>query len=466
MAKQSDCSICCDTFNKSTRKEVICPFADCNYSCCKTCIRTYLLSTVLDPHCMNCKKPWEQKFIVENLNRTFCEKEYKSHRKDLLVDREISKLPETMHLAEREKKITVEKEKAKVFREKYLKLQKEVAILKQEYSKCNNNIYIIRYNAMHNCDEVGAERKKFIMSCPNNDCRGYLSTQYKCELCQLFTCPHCLEILGYTKTDEHVCNPDNISSAELIKKETKACPSCGVRIFKISGCSQIWCTECKVAFDYNTGKIDTGVIHNPHYYAHMRQLNNGQVPRNPQDICCGGLCTVYQLQNIIITKVNTIYTDADELFTMTTYLGDIHRSLSHINYRDLPRVRTLVRDNQDFENLRIEYILGKKDKKQMGTQIYKRDNQRKKNTELLHLYELLSVVGTENFNTLSLPTNLIKNKKDYTNLIDDKIKILDNLREYCNGEFAKISVAYNYKALLITDTWDIDYKKYRISEVV
>ena len=29
---------------------------------------------------------------------------------------------------------------------------------------------------------------------------------------------------------------ENLKSAEMIKKETKGCPKCGVRIFKISGC--------------------------------------------------------------------------------------------------------------------------------------------------------------------------------------------------------------------------------------
>ena len=41
---------------------------------------------------MNCKKVWSDQFLVKNLNRTFCEKEYKQHRKELLVDRELSKL--------------------------------------------------------------------------------------------------------------------------------------------------------------------------------------------------------------------------------------------------------------------------------------------------------------------------------------------------------------------------------------
>ena len=78
------------------------------------------------------------------------------------------------------------------------------------------------------------------MPCPNNDCRGFLSSQYKCEICKLYTCPHCHDIIGHSKQDEHVCQPDSLKSAELIKKETKPCPTCGIRIFKISGCDQMW----------------------------------------------------------------------------------------------------------------------------------------------------------------------------------------------------------------------------------
>jgi len=409
---------------------------------------------------MNCKKPWNEKFIVSNLNRTFCDKEYKSHRKDLLVDREISKLPETMHLAEQQKKIEDQQEKAKALRKQHTELQKQVNVLKQEAYKCHNIIYHIK----NGTDKESGERRKFIMACPNNDCRGYLSTQYKCELCELFTCPDCLEIIGYTKNDEHTCNPDSVSSAELIKKDTKPCPTCGIRIFKISGCSQMWCTGCNAAFDYNTGKIDTGVVHNPHYYEHMRQQNNGQVPRNPQDIVCGGLCSAYQLHNLIFPKLKILMNSNVDFNVLSSKLTNIHRVISHVTNHELPRTRNQVRLYTDFQDLRIDYILGKKDKKQMGIQIYKKDNIRKKNTELLHLYEILSVVGIENFNVLAIPIGTKPLTSEFLDIINEKNNILNNLRKYCNGEFAKISIAYNHTGIYIDNHWSIDRKKYKIVE--
>ena len=200
----------------------------------------------------------------------------------------------------------------------------------------------------------------------------------------------------------------------------------------------------------------------------MRQQNNGQVPRNPGDLICGGLCNVRQLQ-IINSKLNNIILDFVEYDTLISYIGNIHRSISHITYYDIPRLRLQVRQNQNFEDLRIDYILGKKNKKEMGTQIYKRDNLRKKYTELLHLYELLNVVGIESFNELLLfiEINGLKPEKNdkFNDLINQRIIIMDNLRDYCNKEFIKVSATYNHKVLFITNLWNIENKKYKISDI-
>tara|TARA_B100001093_G_scaffold520403_1_gene615482 strand:- start:5180 stop:6415 length:1236 start_codon:yes stop_codon:yes gene_type:complete len=411
---------------------------------------------------MKCKKPWNDKFIVKNLNRSFCEKEYKNHRKNLLLEREISKLPETMNAAEKQKKIDIQVKISKEIREKILKINNELRKLKLESVACHNTIHNIR----NGTDKSNtSEKRKFIMACPNNNCRGYLSSQYKCDLCELFTCPHCLEIIGYNKNDIHTCNPDNIASAEFIKKDTKPCPQCGVRIHKISGCNQMWCTECKIAFDYNTLKIDNGVVHNPHYYQHLAQQNNGQAPRNPQDVLCGGLCSVRDLHNTIYSKLKIYILDPSELQSRYIYISNMHRTISHITNYELPNARRQVRNLLDTEELRVSYILGKKDdkdfdKQQFSTLIYKRDIQRKKFNELLHIYELLSVVGIENFNLFKTYTS-----NDYYTMMNNKNKEFDNLRIYCNEEFSKISIAYNHKAIFIDDCWGLLFKKYKINNL-
>ena len=457
MNSTNTCNICCENFNNSTCKSVVCGFGDCGFESCKTCTRTYLMGTTADPHCMNCKKTWDDDFLIKNLNKSFYEKDYKNHRKELLMERELSKLPETMIVAQREKKFIVECEKDAVILAKIRELNKQLRILQEERKPINDNILKIKYGD----DTKTDERKKFVMSCRNENCRGYLSTQYKCDLCDMHTCPHCLELIGPDKNVEHTCNPDNVSSAEMIKKETKGCPSCGVRIFKISGCSQMWCTECKVAFDYHTGKIDNGIVHNPHYYAHMAEMNEGNAPRNPGDVLCGGLISVRKLQHAINTVIKLTKTNTHLIEQLTV----IHQVTLHITYLELPQSRTYVRNLVDTENIRVYYILGKIDKNEVGTRIYQIDKKRKIENSLLHLYELISVVCIENFNillniALNKDETSLKTPQDYCNFVTQKINLLNNLRTYCNDEFSKISLTYNRKTLFIDDNWEMHKIKY------
>jgi len=434
----SICNICCENINKTSHTEITCPFADCGFKSCKTCVRKYLLETTADPHCMNCKKAYSVEFIIENLNRSFYENDYKKHRKLILAEREISKLPETIQAAENQKFIDDENDKLKIIKKKLDEAKKVVEAIKHEQTQCHNTIYNIEKGG------IEKERKKFIMACPGNDCRGYLSTQYKCELCKLYTCPHCHDIIGHNKNDEHVCNEDSVKSAELIKKDTKPCPSCGIRIFKIDGCNQMWCTECHVAFDYVTGRIDKGIVHNPHYNAHLQQVN-GLVPRDPGDVLCGGLCNWWRLKYKMEPSLLN-----NETFDIT-YVENMHRTINHITRAELPIARRNVRDYQDCQALRIDYLLKKKSINQFRDQIFRRDNQRKKYNELLHIYEFISVIGVESFNSIFNSTN--KNSLVLQSECIELVGKMDQVKDIYNEQIRKIGKTYNNQVLCICKNW-------------
>lgn len=472
------CNICCEKYNKGSHTKVTCEQSECLFSACKTCIRTYLLGTTADPNCMNCKKAWSDQFLVRNLNRVFCEKDYKKHRKELLLERELSKLPETMVHAERQRKVDNEELRIPIVNNQMLELQKQMRALSNTRAEISENIRHIRRGT--DLDGKAQERRKFIMACPNNTCRGYLSTQYKCELCELHTCSQCLELIGYSKTEPHTCDPNSVASAELIKKDTKPCPQCGVRIFKVSGCDQMWCTECRVSFSYKTLQIDTGATHNPHYYAYMAQQNNGVAPRNPLDVICGGLVQIGRIHRFILPCLKMTH-DPDEYLIIASYIQDMHQSIAHISHYELPRIRGTIRELEELQDIRILFILNKITKEELMTTVYRRDTKRKKAVELLHLYEILNAVGIDNFNALIEDSQTFAKNfkqpeikgnefelpicKEYASSINEKIVVLDNLRDYCNKRFAKISVTYNQRVMLITDLWQRDTKKYKISEI-
>jgi len=243
----------------------------------------------------------------------------------------------------------------------------------------------------------------------------------------------------------------------------------------------MWCTQCHVAFDYNTLKIDTGRVHNPEYYRYMRENNqNGAAPRNPGDLVCGGIIQLHYLTRSILPFIkrcikqnnpNMIELDLEtEYGVLDNYLREIHRTISHIAYHDLPRMRTTVATLEDNRDLRVSYILGEICKKTLADKIYKNDIKRKRERELLHIYELLNLVVTENFNTIYNDAYQLRNITQQQSLqfmdsLNEKITTLDNLRDYCNKRLAKISVTYNTSVLSINDTWQFTRRKYNVSEL-
>ena len=182
---------------------------------------------------------------------------------------------------------------------------------------------------------VPATKREFIMKCPDGDCRGFLSTAYKCGTCEKHTCPDCMEVLGLEKKPGHTCDKEAVESTKAIKAETRPCPKCGTRIFKIDGCDQMYCVMdgCNTAFSWNTGQIETGRVHNPHYYEWLRRTGGGQAPREAGDIPCGGLPGYRPLYDAMRELHRALPNDS------MNSLYEIHRYLTELieyRLRDFP----------------------------------------------------------------------------------------------------------------------------------
>ena len=458
----SSCHICCEDFNNSTRKKITCPNQDCELESCKECVRKYICN-VKQPCCMNCKVNFDQNFMVMNLDRAFVEGEYRNHRKSLLTDREMARMPETMPAAERWSTVNAIIEENKVLEEKIKDLRLQMR--KLEIEKSHNNNRIFNLNRGRNVNGEEEEKRKFIMPCADPDCRGYLSTGWKCSICKMFTCPHCIEILGPDKNIEHTCDEDKVKTAELIKSTTKPCPGCGERINKISGCDQMWCTQCHVAFSWKTGVIDKGVVHNPHFYQHQR--NGGGAPlRNPGEVMCGGMPNFWQFRTLLQRKIGAF---DEQVRLWYNYLGELHRTFQHIQHYELQNARQKIRDYSNFEEYRIRYILKQISKKELTQAIFRKDNLRNKYTELVHIYELAHVVSVDLFRWME---NYVRNVLQYNtdsseciNTIQAKIDELDTLRIYVNEQLAKISISYNQKVPQFEErTWAMSSKKFSLKK--
>ena len=465
------CQICCNEFNKSTRTPVSCKNQECNVLACKECVRTYLSTQTGDPHCMGCKIAFDDNFIVMNLNRTWCEKDYRQHRKGILLEQQMARMPETVEAAERFNEINA-------IAEKNIELSNQIADLRRairqlEIERNRNEVRIYNLNRHGNPEGKEQEKRKFIMACPDDDCRGYLSTGYKCEMCKLFTCSHCLKIIGPDKNNHnHVCNEDDVKTADFIKSTTKPCPGCGERIFKIEGCDQMWCTQCHVAFSWRTGMVDNGVVHNPHFYAHQR-AGGGAPLRNPGEIACGGMPNWWNIRNVMRTRYyrhNSPH--KNEFRKFIENIGDLHRTFAHIQHYELQRARQKIRDNSNHEPDRIRYLLKQITKEDLANNVIRKDKLRRKYTELVHIYELIHVVSVDLFRWIEnyIANEAPKSQENDVELIimtniNEKINELEALRVYANEQLGTISVSYNQKVPQFRPiTWTMDSKKFSLKK--
>ena len=377
------CPNCIEKYNKSTRKEIEC--VKCKYKCCVNCVKHHLIGSSKLPHCMNCKIEWNDERLRDIVSNSWITGDYAPKRKDLLFDIEKALLPDTMGQAEKylfEQKLVDDKRKlAKEFfnlkcgmllmnkcisSSSFLSAKKQIdrlklSIMSLEFLDDVSDEDVLKFSKKPSNEVVAVvASKQFIKQCPEKTCKGYLSTQYNCGLCKCKVCPTCLEI----KLDEHVCIEENILTAELIKKETKNCPSCGTNIFKISGCDQMWCTSCNTGFGWRNGKvIENTAIHNPHFF----QWQQTQTTQHVQQNDCIWAGPTPDMRNIVKYRHQYIETD----ISVEMFMGQIMRSVIHIhavkttqpveNYVDLNkqhRINYLINeiDITKFKNLCLKTI--------------------------------------------------------------------------------------------------------------
>jgi hypothetical protein len=264
-----------------------------------------------------------------------------------------------------------------------------------EINKINEEIRMLRTPIQNNIiqNEVVEKKAGFVRKCGDAECRGFLSTRWKCGLCETYTCSECHEHKGVV---EHVCDPNNIATAKLLSKDTKGCPTCQTSIYKTDGCDQMWCTQCHTAFSWNTGQIETK-IHNPHYYE-WRRLHGGL---DPENVACDNalhhMIPHMIQQEIQNHKTNDNSTQIDDI---VSYIYDVVRSCEHIRRVIIPKIdRRPYQQNQTFaqitNQLRKEYLNKDCDLEQFKSDIESLDRKISKSTEMIQVLNLIITTVTE-----------------------------------------------------------------------
>lgn len=623
------CQVCTEKINKSTRSLIQCK---CEYTCCKSCAKMYLLSCSKNPHCMNCKVEWNREFMVINFDKNFINKPMKNHRENILYEREIALLPMTQPYVEHRKKVN-EKEKRISF------LRHELLIIYEKLRMSPNtteefNLYkdytdqMFAYEKEINDleDEImdlkdrGIDEKvvrEFIRQCPNNNCKGFLSKNLYCQLCHIHACAECHEV----KNKNHVCDPDILETIKSMKNNTKPCPKCAALIFKIEGCfakdtpillwngdikmsqdicigdiligddgnprkvlnlmngnddmyeviqnngmkyivnsehtmvfkytgndilskslliennikmnlsneveikvkdylkiknsyiltnlvgykysnfscittkitinhigkgnyygwsvdgnkrfllsdltvvrncDQMYCVQCHTAFSWKTLKIETGSIHNPHYFEWIRQRNNGHVPRNPLDIPCGR-----EINGMFAVD---IYNKLDKVITAAKYNNKIYdMCLRLMHIREVDKQKYYTNPQNTNLDLRIEYMMNNIDQQKFKMELQRREKKNEKKNEIYNIIDMFINCTTDilyNFNEqlknhLEEYNNIIKiiiKNGNFSPELSKKIQETDDLKKICKILERKFKTE-NTDLIILLETQLLNIKK-------
>lgn len=399
-----ECSICMDDVDST--KIIRC---GCGTDTCDGCVLDNLRQD-RRLMCHKCETPWTRVFIYQHFSKVLIN-QVDDIRKQQLWEAEQSRFAETAELAGEQKKLDM--------------INREIWDLRLQLRAKLDEQRILRYrvNAIRAgqdptdvddalVEEIKPVKRQFVQACGDPECRGFVSTRYVCHICAKVTCKDCLEI----KTDGHTCDPGVVASVKQIKRSSVKCPGpkCGAYIQRVSGCNQMWCTECHTAFDYRTRKIVNGVIHNPHYF---EAKNKGLLTDGPVMI---GECGGFPMGRYDLPTTELIQLGID--FNQTVYR---------------PFQQAAEVDNLDQ---RIRYLNGDITKAQMISNLTRRDKKHNKEVEMYMVYDLMNTTLVEKCRMI-----VEGRKKDRAQHLTE----LHKVRELCNDKLKELSELFQQQVQLI-----------------
>lgn len=390
----TECNICCETFNKSTHKDVGCS-ENCGVGACRDCVQKYILSNAPhEPSCMGCKTVWPTKFLEGVMTKKFMTKEVSELTNQRVFEQQQMHFPATQQAIVRDRLQKSHRAANVLYQRTMISLRQHLKSRDVRYmtpgddmaawlktAEFLNTVAKPQYDEFQRLSAelrgIGATvtvetrtAAQFVKGCCREGCRGFLNRAWNCGVCELASCSKCHE----AKDEDHECDPDNVATVALLASDTKRCPKCACNITKIAGCDHMWCTNCNTGFSWRSGlELDNSRQTNPLYYEFMRRTQ-GSVPRTLGDD--GGGC-------VEVGNAPPNWSQMNSLNRCCTFLAWRKRAAAcklgmyaaMVRHIHLTEVRRDLLAEDDGESLRIRYLLGKTTKKSFIQTARRRETQ-------------------------------------------------------------------------------------------
>ena len=370
---------------------------------------------------MSCRRECSLSFLVM-LGKKWCNEEYRAMRETMLLEHEKTFLPALQARA--------------AYQNKYNQFDRKVKAKSAEAKENEKNIDQLVRTQMATRERIREEteaiysewrrvqpprmldgeslRVAVVMKCTVGECRGFMSSQrgyYKCELCESHICKEC----HCVKADDHECKADDVATVAELERSTKPCPSCHIRIYKIDGCDQMFCLQCHTAFSWRTGQIETGVIHNPHYFEALRAGNIRDPRHHREHGGCGPIPTFASIRPIVATL------DAPSQERMTS----MYQRFAHLRTVTLPLYNRV--DDIEVERDRINYLIDELTETKFKAKLFVRHQRAQRKREEREIIESYVGIGEEMFRTLTRDNSLeiLQQLMAITQVSYDAVKRID-----------------------------------------
>jgi hypothetical protein len=426
--KKEECA-CCYSLN---RHVITC--SACQTRCCDSCVIQYANGLHSDVKCISCRRIFVPELLREIFGCNFM-KEYNRHRTDLVMETEKQRIPYASSVAHVRRKM---EETNKVVKDKLEALREVRREAEREYDSAISlhRMWIENYNLLRKETTKKNDKEKTI-KCSNSECRGVVVVKHHqhheeeegqegqydasvvCELCKTETCSNCgVQInTGDEKHNEkhnekHKCDKSLVATMKLINSTSKPCPGCQASIHKIDGCSQMWCTHCHTTFDFDTGRIDTGRTHNPHYNEWVRS---------------GGA----------VNETANVQFDPCHAAALTDPL--LRSNLMIMIYRSIMGGGTRIEYTMDNKRNEwaVDYVMGKITYNEWQSRVCRSITEYEYTTEINQILRMATNSAQYSFHAIAARPDHAEHRWN-----DPEREILDSLRKYTNECLASCAKRY------------------------
>jgi len=382
------CTICLE----DTKKDLSCPY--CKSVTCLKCAKTCALTWASEPKCASCNKAFTLDQVEAMFTKSFRRGDLRIQATKNLLEQEMSLLPETLE------RINMEKAQTEYYKV-YSKMSTATHEFLQEPTRDSaeyfKTIIELQADLLATGYSHAAAAKKAVkrrsVKCPKDDCAGFIfSSGPGCGTCGVCSTKVCLEC-NALKVDNHVCNPDDVASYTIIKQSCVQCPKCAAQIQKISGCNQMWCTatDCNTAFDWVSGRVINGPVHNPHYHQWLAQNNQQPV----QQVNCDDPRAAFTAH-----RIGFVYECYE---TLNAHLPKSKYALVKQFMRSAPESFDIFRrpaayGPMSYDSHRRKYLRGQITKSQWTSNLSHNETLRRKNEKLWQTYLMFQTASSDIFN--------------------------------------------------------------------